>query len=640
MAVSIHSRPGIPLLAALAVFAGCNGVDPVAKLGAIQPAVALSGATDFQLTPGETTAVTATIDWIGPHSGGFTLQALFTAVTDQVSATPTSQTVELGTDVVSILVSAAQHAQTGSHALVISASGPGFDHAVTAMVTVNRADPGDLVVSTSPSATAKRRTTLELSVAVTRPTGVDGDVLLRLSGLPAGVTAAATTLGGAATQATLAVVVGAAAPIGPHDIILDAELGEFSASKEIALGIDPGSGEIDPRFGNQGFVELPLLWAPARAVALQARGRLIAAEPFGRGFIVHGFRAADGQPDDGFGTAGTTVVMPAVATDQFTVADIELTTSDDIYLVGMVFHKISGSGCDNGSNDCDGLAVRLTADGELDTAFSGDGITAVNLNCYVRGDRFDGATVLGDGSLVAVGCEDFAIARILPNGNVALGFPFDAYTDNGNSRVNPNAIDVYSPDATSFIAYRYYINNHHFVRYTTAGTLLADYGNGGLFKVTRIGGGGLKGDPLVKSDGTAIVASSVPPEISAYAFSATGAVATTYGIDGTWSTQQPDPYNLRSAYAVAGMANGDIVLAGAYSDGVDSLPMLARFSPAGVFASEFAGGRLGTSLVPPGKAYGLAMKSFELGDGSLLVVIEAWDAVGNNDGFHLTRILP
>ena len=474
---------------------------------------------------------------------------------------------------------------------------------------------------------------------MTRPTSGDGDLTLTLDGLPAGASAEAVTLAADVTAATLTIVVDDTGPIGSHNFVVDATLGDVSASAAVVLMIEPGTGDIDPRFGNQGFVELPLASRPSRTVALQSNGRVLVVELFGQGFIVHGLRSTDGQPDPSFGTDGTAVVLPMLGTDRYTVADVELTDVGDILLVGQVFHNVSGGWCDTGSNDCDGLVVRLTADGQLDADFASDGVTAVNLNCYVRGDRFDGATVMADGSLVAVGCEDFAIARLLPNGTVAPGFPFDAYTDNVNSRINPNAIDVYAPDATSFIAYRYYTISHHFVRYTTGGTLITSYGTGGLFKVTG-GWGGIKGDPLVMADGTAIMASSAAPGLSAYAYSPTGAVATGYGIDGTWSTQLPDPANAGTPYAVAGMANGDLVVAGDDYEAIDSFPVLARFSPTGTLVETFGEGGINTALVPPGKVYGLAVKSFELADGALIVVVEAWDAVGNAYGAHLSRIAP
>ena len=185
-------------------------------------------------------------------------------------------------------------------------------------------------------------------------------------------------------------------------------------------------GQLDPSFGAGGTVvtEFPSSYSGARAVAVQADGRIVAA-----GFahtndsIISDFALtrydASGALDPTFGTGGT------VRTDfggRFDEA-LAVAAQPDGRIV------VAGSSSDATGSDM--AVARYNSDGTVDTSFDGDGLALVDFggesSARAVAMQPDGKVVLAGGvsQPVGGGCcvSDFALARLTSAG--ALDSSFD-----------------------------------------------------------------------------------------------------------------------------------------------------------------------------------------------------------------------
>lgn len=84
---------------------------------------------------------------------------------------------------------------------------------------------------------------------------------------------------------------------------------------------------------------------------------------------------------------------------------------------------------DNGSSGSDFLVARFNANGTLDTSFSFDGKVAIDFDAGLGGDDCRGVAVQQDGKIVAMGSTgsavgnyDFAVVRLMPDGDLDTSF--------------------------------------------------------------------------------------------------------------------------------------------------------------------------------------------------------------------------
>lgn len=206
-----------------------------------------------------------------------------------------------------------------------------------------------------------------------------------------------------------------------HTLALAAALMVASA---VAAAAAPG--QLDPSFGAGGTVvtEFPSSYSGARAVAVQADGRIVAA-----GFahtnnsIISDFALtrydASGALDPTFGTGGR------VRTDFGGRFDEALAVA--VQPDGRVV--VAGSSSD--ANGSDMAVARYNSDGLLDTSFDGDGMALVDFGSEASARAValqpDGGIVLAGGvsQPVGGGCcvADFALVRLTSVG--ALDSSFD-----------------------------------------------------------------------------------------------------------------------------------------------------------------------------------------------------------------------
>jgi uncharacterized delta-60 repeat protein len=193
-----------------------------------------------------------------------------------------------------------------------------------------------------------------------------------------------------------------------------------------AVAAAAAPGQLDPSFGAGGTVvtEFPSSYSGARAVAVQADGRIVAA-----GFahtnnsIISDFALtrydASGALDPTFGTGGR------VRTDFGGRFDEALAVA--VQPDGRVV--VAGNSSD--ANGSDMAVARYNSDGLLDASFDGDGMALVDFGSEASARAValqpDGGIVLAGGVLQPVGggccVSDFALVRLTSVG--ALDSSFD-----------------------------------------------------------------------------------------------------------------------------------------------------------------------------------------------------------------------
>jgi uncharacterized delta-60 repeat protein len=206
-------------------------------------------------------------------------------------------------------------------------------------------------------------------------------------------------------------------------------------------------GQLDPSFGAGGTVitEFPSSFSGARAVAVQADGRVVTAgfahtnDSIASDFALIRYRV-DGTPDATFGTGGL------VRTDfggRFDEALAVAVQPDG---------KIVVAGSSSDATGADMAVARYRSDGTLDASFDGDGMALVEFDgeasARAAALQRDGKVVLagrvdrpfGPGCCVA----DFAVARLTSAGGLDRSFSGDGRVvtdflpgaDNGQDAAN------------------------------------------------------------------------------------------------------------------------------------------------------------------------------------------------------------
>ena len=173
-------------------------------------------------------------------------------------------------------------------------------------------------------------------------------------------------------------------------VVICASLALCSASEAAAA-----PGDLDESFSSDGLLQPAVDFSP-RLLAALADGKLLAVGYVGLDLAVTRYNA-DGSTDTSFGNAGR-VVTPACRTLQDMAVDLQ----------GRIVVASNESVC------------RLTANGSLDSSFSGDGVAPMPIVVVdVAVDALGGVAVGGGYA------GDFAVARLSPDGAFDLTFSED-----------------------------------------------------------------------------------------------------------------------------------------------------------------------------------------------------------------------
>lgn len=188
-------------------------------------------------------------------------------------------------------------------------------------------------------------------------------------------------------------------------------------SGDFALARYNFNGSLDPTFGSQG-VELTGFGSAtdvAYSVALSPTGQIVAAGTANNCFAFARYDA-NGNIDNSFGEGGRQILDTGAATEAIGA----VTVQND----GMVV----GAGSSGASID----VVRLTASGDLDSTFNGDGLVAVpGLAADTSGTGADytmGLALQGNGQIVVANrtaAGHFGVVRLNTDGTVDTTFGSD-----------------------------------------------------------------------------------------------------------------------------------------------------------------------------------------------------------------------
>jgi uncharacterized delta-60 repeat protein len=242
-------------------------------------------------------------------------------------------------------------------------------------------------------------------------------------------------------------------------------------------------GSIDETFSGDGINTFPTTFR-ARSLALQADGRIFVGGAMNNGanddFAVVRL-LADGTLDTAFGNAGMVMVPMGIAADD--ALAMTLQADGKMVLVGTV---VVGSFTQIG-------VARLSADGTLDTSFSGDGmlVTSILSGNHVARD----VAIDRDGKIVIVGSaagssttNEFFVVRLLADGAIDTSFSGDGKVTAGFASVADNAYALAIQADGQILVGGTGASSTDFVlmRFTVSGSLDTSFGANGIVS-TAIG---------------------------------------------------------------------------------------------------------------------------------------------------------
>ena len=257
-------------------------------------------------------------------------------------------------------------------------------------------------------------------------------------------------------------------------------------------------GTLDSSFGGDGRVFTDF-GSPdeAQDVAVQPDGKIVAAGTTGGSVAVARYNA-DGSPDTSFGGGDGQVSndpapgLPEEGGDGRTLA---LQPDGKIVVGGEV-----------GTTRFDFVLLRYTANGTLDTSFSGDGIERTDFGAYKSVEEL---AVQSDGRIVAAGASDgrVALARYTTSGALDPSFDGDGKVLNSNS----GAADMRLQPADGRIVVAGGNGDFKVQRYNPDGSLDSGFGTGGV-ATADFGGSDAAGGLALQPDGKIVAAGRGGPD--------------------------------------------------------------------------------------------------------------------------------
>jgi uncharacterized delta-60 repeat protein len=442
-------------------------------------------------------------------------------------------------------------------------------------------------------------------VNLARLRGFEGNVQLTVQGLPAGVTAAATTIVANTSSVDITFSAQRDAPHSlPTAVTLRAEsLGPKSAGvalEPITLTVRGAAGDVDTSFAG-GIVRTSLGVSEdyAHAVAVQADGKVLVAGTTATNAdtvigVVRYLR--DGALDTRFGNAGKVVVQVGARGDS--ARAIAVQADGKIVIAGWT---------DDTGIDANFLVLRLRADGSLDSDFAQSGKLVVPFGTGT--DRAHALAIQDDGKIVVAGAseganatgQDFALIRVLPQGQLDSSF--------GQGGKVVTALRSGSAGEVAYALALPKVNGEQrilavggegdfmAVRYTASGALDTSFGVGGKALGLFNRNIGAARSVALLPDGRMLLAGGIYNDFAAAQLTVAGALDTSFGDNGT-VVHAVTATNWDSATAVARQADGKFVLGGwAYSGNSSSADFVAmRLLPSGALDSGF--GNSGIVVLP------------------------------------------
>jgi len=384
----------------------------------------------------------------------------------------------------------------------------------------------------------------------------------------------------------------------------------------VAVGVLTASadpGDLDPGFAGDGVATTVIGdAAEGRAVAVQADGRLLVA----------GSAEVGGDLDVAvarYTTAGT--LDPTWGGDGLVTVDVG---GEDDLVYGLLVQSdgkvvaVGASATDPMGLSFDFLAVRLTSSGALDLTFGGTGWVTVGIG--PSSDYAQSAVATPSNQLVLAGYAsngtdwDVGVARLTADGDLDTGFagdgtvlvPVGSGDDHGYAvdRAGDGGLVVAGASGGDVAV----------VRLTASGALDTAWGGDGVVTVD-LGAGDDAGAAVdLAPDGDVVVAGTSGGDVAVVRLTASGALDAAWGGTGAVTVAVGSGDDAGRAVAVA--SDGRVVVAGSSHNGADDDAAVLRFTAAGALDAGFSGnGSLTVGVSGDDVAHGLALAA----DGRILL---------------------
>ena len=358
------------------------------------------------------------------------------------------------------------------------------------------------------------------------------------------------------------------------------------------------AGDLDPSFDGDGRTTLsfPGVEFDVREVAVQSDGKVLVAGRSAFGVAAVARLNVDGSPDASFGAGGI-----------FSFPQMRIVYGLALQADG----KIVMAGLNPGSGFAHFAVGRLTPDGALDRAFSGDGVLVQEMGHYSSAND---VAVQRDGKIVVCGSrmgglfldDDFVIARYDADGSLdtdfnlagiaVVGFGDDeealsvAIDYHGTAQTNPLYGTIVavggesSPDASS--------SRFNVARLLPSGDLDGRFNSDGKLSTSFPGETfAFATDVTIQAGGKVVAVGHVSPtltgsshEFAVARYLSNGSLDTTFGAEGTGRVVQ-DLGGNDLAYGVAVGDHGTLLVGGVS----DRSLAVAAFRPSGSLDTHFAG---------------------------------------------------
>lgn len=491
--------------------------------------------------------------------------------------------------------------------------GGGTDSGASANPPGQGSDPGTnpppaasftLALSTQ-KAVILQGTSVEVDATVTRSTGFDEAIVLDVTGLPNGVTAAPVSVAKGANTAKVTLTAAAAAPHSlPTDASIKGTSGTTSAQQGVTVTVRGVAGSIDTSFGVNGKTVTAV--GPtddyAQAMAVQADGKLVVVG-YGNTGASTDFELVryqrDGAIDTTFGTDGK--VTTAVSTGSDVANAVAIQPDGKIIVAGSVDVAPKGKSF---------AVVRYNADGSLDASFGTGGKVITSFGsqsdeAFAVVVQADGKIVLGGHYLSATQGLDFALARYEANGTLDFGFGVNglatAPVRAGNSRDSIYALALQTIGGEQKIVAVGGEGDFTLSRFNANGTVDSTFRMGqGLDNEFGTVVGSARA-VHVSADNKIIVVGDANNDFALLQLKEDGTNDTTFGGSGAVVTKV-SATNWDRATAVIRQADGKVVVGGwVYSGNGSSADfVVARYTTAGMLDTSFGTAGMTITPVAPG----------------------------------------
>jgi uncharacterized delta-60 repeat protein len=498
-------------------------------------------------------------------------------------------------------------------AALAACGGGGTDSGASANPPGQGSDPGTnpppaasftLALSTH-KAVILQGTSVEVDATVTRSTGFDEAIVLDVTGLPNGVTAASVSVAKGANTAKVTLTAAAAAPHSlPTDASIKGTSGTTSAQQGVTVTVRGVAGSIDTSFGTGGKTVTAV--GPtddyAQAMAVQADGKLVVVG-YGNTGASTDFELVryqrDGAIDTSFGTNGK--VTTAVSTGSDVANAVAIQPDGKIVVAGSVDVTPKGKSF---------AVVRYNADGSLDGSFGTGGKVITSFGsqsdeAFAVVVQADGKIVLGGHYLSATQGLDFALARYESNGTLDFGFGVNglatAPVRAGNSRDSIYALALQTIGGEQKIVAVGGEGDFTLSRFNANGTVDGTFRMGqGLDNEFGTVVGSARA-VHVSADNKIIVAGDANNDFALLQLKEDGTNDTTFGGSGAVVTKVSTT-NWDRATAVIRQADGKVVVGGwVYAGNGSSADfVVARYTTAGVLDASFGTAGMTITPVAPG----------------------------------------